>query len=241
MTIIRSEAAATIFSRRSAPPPPLIRLSSGSISSAPSTVKSSRSTPSSVVRRIPQRSASWRVASEVGTPITSSPSRTRAPRSSTKCLAVDPVPRPSFIPSLTYSSARAAACRFSSSEFTCEGPQNPTPLAKAARHGPSISLVLRRRTAPWGPAIGGSGQKLEACGIGVVNEAGFNGHHQHPDRQIGPVGGLVLGREFAGPDIGDHDSRDPAVINMVTDAELGFHGGVLNLSDPPSRASPTTL
>ena len=39
MTIIRAEAAATIFSRSSAPPPPLIRLSAGSISSAPSTVE----------------------------------------------------------------------------------------------------------------------------------------------------------------------------------------------------------
>ena len=49
ITIMRSEAAATIFSRNSAPPPPLIRLSAGSISSAPSTVRSSRSISSSVV------------------------------------------------------------------------------------------------------------------------------------------------------------------------------------------------
>ena len=73
ITIMRSEAAATIFSRSSAPPPPLIRLSAGSISSAPSTVRSSRSISSSVVSGTPQRSASARVASEVGTPITSQP------------------------------------------------------------------------------------------------------------------------------------------------------------------------
>jgi len=98
---MRSEAAATIFSRNKAPPPPLMTLSEGSISSAPSTVKSSRSTSSSVVRRMPQRMASSRVVSDVGTPITSNPSRTRAPNSSTKCLAVEPVPSPSFIPLCT--------------------------------------------------------------------------------------------------------------------------------------------
>ena len=49
ITIMRSDAAATIFSRSSAPPPPLIRLSAGSTSSAPSTVRSSRSISSSVV------------------------------------------------------------------------------------------------------------------------------------------------------------------------------------------------
>ena len=58
---MRSEAAATIFSRSNAPPPPLMRLSEGSISSAPSTVRSSRSISSSVVRGMPQRMASARV------------------------------------------------------------------------------------------------------------------------------------------------------------------------------------
>ena len=109
---MRSEAAATIFSRSNAPPPPLMRLSAGSISSAPSTVRSSRSMSSSVVRRMPHRSASARVASEVGTPITSSPARTRSPSSSTKCFAVEPVPRPSFMPSRTCSSARGGGLPF---------------------------------------------------------------------------------------------------------------------------------
>ena len=58
MTIMRAEAAATIFSRSSAPPPPLIRLRSGAISSAPSTVRSSSGVSSSVVSGMPQRSAS---------------------------------------------------------------------------------------------------------------------------------------------------------------------------------------
>ena len=75
ITIMRSEAAATIFSRNSAPPPPLIRLSAGSISSAPSTVRSSRSISSSVVSGILHASAWARVASEVGTPITFIPAR----------------------------------------------------------------------------------------------------------------------------------------------------------------------
>ena len=80
ITIMRSDAAATIFSRSKAPPPPLMRLSAGSISSAPSTVRSSRSISSSVVRAMPHRAASARVASEVGTPMTLSPARTRSPK-----------------------------------------------------------------------------------------------------------------------------------------------------------------
>ena len=64
---MRAEAAATIFSRNSAPPPPLIRLRSGAISSAPSTVRSSAGVSSSVVSGTPSRAASARVASDVGT------------------------------------------------------------------------------------------------------------------------------------------------------------------------------
>ena len=63
----------------------------------------------------PQRIASAAVASEVGTPITRNPPATFSPSSSTKCLAVEPVPSPSFMPSVTCSSARAAACRFNAS------------------------------------------------------------------------------------------------------------------------------
>ncbi len=73
ITTMRAEAAATIFSRSSAPPPPLIRVRSGAISSAPSTVRSSSGVSSSVVSGTPSRSASRRVASEVGTPTTRKP------------------------------------------------------------------------------------------------------------------------------------------------------------------------
>ena len=117
MTIMRADAAATIFSRSNAPPPPLIRLRSGAISSAPSTVRSSSGVSSNVDSGTPTRSASRRVASEVGTPMTLRPARTRSPSSSTKCLAVEPVPRPSRMPGRTNSIARAAAARFCASGF----------------------------------------------------------------------------------------------------------------------------
>ena len=53
----RAEAAATIFSRSSAPPPPLIKVRSGAISSAPSMVRSSSGVSSSVVSGMPHCSA----------------------------------------------------------------------------------------------------------------------------------------------------------------------------------------
>ena len=71
---------------------------SGAISSAPSTVRSSSGVSSSVVSGMPHCSACMRVASEVGTAITSSPARTRPPSSSTKGRAVEPVPSPSRMP-----------------------------------------------------------------------------------------------------------------------------------------------
>ena len=57
ITTMRAEADATIFSRSSAPPPPLIRLRSGAISSAPSMVRSSSGVSSSVVSGMPHCSA----------------------------------------------------------------------------------------------------------------------------------------------------------------------------------------
>ncbi|MNL23975.1 hypothetical protein D3C87_1453930 [compost metagenome] len=115
ITIMASEAAATIFSRRSAPPPPLIRFSAASISSAPSTVTSSRSRASRSESGMPQ-SRAWRaVASEVGTPTISSPCATRSPNRSTKWRAVEPVPSPTFIPDDISATARAAASRLRAS------------------------------------------------------------------------------------------------------------------------------
>ena len=99
MTIMRSDAIATIFSRSSAPPPPLMRRRSVSSSSAPSTVRSRNGTSSSVVSAMPRRSACARVASDVGTQVTSNPSFTRWPRRSTNLAAVEPVPSPTSMPS----------------------------------------------------------------------------------------------------------------------------------------------
>ena len=95
-----ADAAATIFSRSSAPPPPLIRR------------EVRRNLVGAVDREIERRRlvergerdaeplGLARVASEVGTPTTSSPPRTRSASSSTKCLAVEPVPSPSRMPGL---------------------------------------------------------------------------------------------------------------------------------------------
>src|SRR5438270_6231223 len=113
-TTNRFEAAATSFSRDSAPPRPLIRFSAGSTSSAPSTVRSAWPT-SSVTIGIPSPAASSAVARDVGTPRTFSPPATRRPRPSVKYRAVVPLPSPTSMPSWTSSSALSAAtCLYSS-------------------------------------------------------------------------------------------------------------------------------
>ncbi|ESW61647.1 MAG: hypothetical protein Q27BPR15_05445 [Rhodobacter sp. CACIA14H1] len=113
MTIIWSDAVATIFSCRSAAPPPLISARLGSNSSAPSMVRSSHFTSSSDATGTPSDAASSAVRVEVGTPVTRSPSsRMRSARQRTIHAAVEPVPRPSFIPSSTNSVARLAATNF---------------------------------------------------------------------------------------------------------------------------------
>ena len=112
ITAIRWEAAATIFSRSKAPPPPLISLSSRSISSAPSTVRSSSGTSSSVASGMPSAFAWAAVASDVATQRTSSPSATFSPTRSTKWRAVEPEPSPSLMPGSTSSVARRAASCF---------------------------------------------------------------------------------------------------------------------------------
>ena len=96
---------------------------------------------SSVVSGMPQRSASARVASDVGTPITLSPARTRSPSSSTKCFAVEPVPRPSFMPSRTcFERAR----RRLSLQFV-HGHADDAPDTAAGRlPGTSVSSVVSR-------------------------------------------------------------------------------------------------
>ena len=70
---------------------------------------------------------------------------TRSPSSSTKCLAVEPVPSPSCMPSRTSSRARAAACRFNWSMFTMRLPLDES-AADLAACGGLCSLVCRAGT-----------------------------------------------------------------------------------------------
>ena len=146
ITIMRADAAATIFSRSSAAPPPLIRRSCGSTSSAPSTVRSSSGVSSSVDIGMPSETAWTCVASEVETQRTSKPAATFAPSRSTKCFAVEPVPRPSRIPGCTSSSARAAARFFRSSAFMVLVRLRlwKTPAVQAGRHGALLPRQDRR-------------------------------------------------------------------------------------------------
>ena len=99
-TTIRRPADATTFSRRCAPPSPLIRSRCGSISSAPSITTSSSATSSSVRSGIPSSPQRAAVAADVGTPATSCEgARRRAAR---------PAPRASWRPSSRFP-ARAAS------------------------------------------------------------------------------------------------------------------------------------
>ncbi len=102
-TISRRLAAATIFSRNSAPPRPLTRLSVRSSTwSAPSMLRSIRrcwAKPASGTARWRARAA---VRFEVGMPTIRSPSRAiRAASNSSARAAVLPLPRPRTIPSST--------------------------------------------------------------------------------------------------------------------------------------------
>src|SRR5512146_1129008 len=122
MIIRRRLVTATSFSRSSAPPRPLTRSSEGRItSSAPSMLRYSVTTSSSSASGIPRRCASPRVRSEVATPVTRSPWRTRSASASSIRSAVVPEPRPIVMPSATSCStaacaaARFHACRCSSS------------------------------------------------------------------------------------------------------------------------------
>src|SRR6056297_2255927 len=110
ITIIWSLAVATIFSCKSAPPPPLIRLRLESNSSAPSIVTSSQRASSRLITSMPTSRASSAVRVDVGTPLIRNPSsRTISPRQRTIQAAVLPVPSPTRIPSSTKSTERLAA------------------------------------------------------------------------------------------------------------------------------------
>ncbi len=127
-TMKRRAREATIFSRRCAPPPPLMSSNAGSTSSAPSIATSKDSTSASGTSGMPAARAQPRVVSDVGTPRILSPARTRTPKASTAYLDVDPLPRPTSMPSSTKSAARYPARRFSASTSDRTGSFTRTPV-----------------------------------------------------------------------------------------------------------------
>ena len=97
MQMKRSDTAATIFSRVSAPPPPLIIAKPPSISSAPSTYTGRDSMPLRSNTSMPCAASRRELASELETAPTM---RSRMPASaSMKWLTVEPVPTPTMLPS----------------------------------------------------------------------------------------------------------------------------------------------
>ena len=111
ITIIRREAAATIFSRSIAPPAPLIAPHRESIASAPSIVRSTAATSAKSITTMPQALASSSDAVEVATARIIKPAATRSPNARIAHAAVVPVPRPTSIPVRTSPiAASAAAC-----------------------------------------------------------------------------------------------------------------------------------
>src|SRR5262245_14583648 len=133
-----SARSATIFSRVSAAPPPLIMWPRGSISSAPSTYTGMRSTSVASSTRMPCARSRSLLFSELDT----------APAIDVRCDAnasmkwftVEPVPTPTTVPGTTYSSAARPTSAFSSSwviDGACE------------TRGPIMSLVPYALTRPF--------------------------------------------------------------------------------------------
>src|SRR6185295_78975 len=153
----RLDTAATIRSRTSAPPKPFTMSRFGATSSAPSTVRSSSTSSASPMIGMP-RSRAWRsVTADVGTQVTRSPTRTRAPSCATNAAAAWPEPRPTRAPSVTSASARAStAVSAGSSAATVIAPTIsarravPSPDVRRQRGGlgrppaPGVVLVHRR-------------------------------------------------------------------------------------------------
>ena len=98
MTTKRSAAAATIFSRVCARPPPLTSHGPGAIWSAPSIAMSSSPSVSNGSTASPAARAATTVAGDVATQRRRNP---RAASSSSSGATVVPVPRPTRIPSST--------------------------------------------------------------------------------------------------------------------------------------------
>ena len=235
-TTIRWLAAATIFSCSSAAPPPLIRLSWPSISSAPSTVRSILPTSSSLRSGTPSSSASQTVALEVATPVTASPvARMRSESSRTNQPAVEPVPRPSVIPSSTNSSARAAAARLAWSAGASDMGEPPFPKVRRV-----IGEVVARPKARLPPAASGGristdksrrrGALMRAMFLSVFDifKVGVGPSSSHT---MGPM--VAAGRFLARCAPAPTASPAPA-------SRRGWGAGCTAASPSPARATPPT-
>ena len=113
--------SATIFSRKRAPPPPLIRCKFESNSSAPSITKSKAEQSVQSTSGIPCSIDNFSVTSDVGIPAISNPSsRILLPNSRMVYLTVEPVPIPIIIPSFTKLQAAIPASAFIASFSSAE-------------------------------------------------------------------------------------------------------------------------
>ena len=147
ITIICRLAAATIFSRTRAPPRPLIRSSVPvCTSSAPSIVRSSEGWSASVPSSMPSARA-WDGGALGGRDADDAQALAHAlaDARSTAILAVDPVPRPSTMPSSTAATATSADCRLSSSWFT---PERSMMVSTTSWAGPSTSTTIGCSSGP---------------------------------------------------------------------------------------------
>ena len=149
MTMNASAAAATLFSRVCAAPPPLMIQPCGSTWSAPSIAMSRWSTPSTPVKdstRSPKARAACSVRIEVATHTMSS---CRSLRTSSRCATVDPVPKPTRMPSVTKAAASSAAARFSASAPTGAGCRAPLVSRDALiAADPRWAIAADRRCEP---------------------------------------------------------------------------------------------
>src|SRR4051812_47266925 len=151
MTTKRSAAAATIFSRVWAPPPPLTSQPSGLIWSAPSIAMSSRSRRSNGSTSSPRPRAATSVATDVATQRSRSPRRASA---GSRCATVLPVPRPTVLRSSTTAAAASAAARFSASRSAIDGDAEGRGERLAGRREPQPVVGDER--------VGGRRHRLEA-------------------------------------------------------------------------------
>src|SRR3954454_18342913 len=113
ITMNRSAAAATAFSRVWAAPPPFTSQPDGATWSAPSIATSSRASaiaPRNGSTLMPRSRAMCSVAGEVATQRRSSP---RSASAGSRYATVEPVPRPTVMPSSTSCAAASAASFFS--------------------------------------------------------------------------------------------------------------------------------